>query len=116
MNQDITYHRDGDYLIPDVVPPKSPRIGVWGRRRKHYLQQHKNPIYTGMLLRGSLNSHLEEIDKQAEGMFDLLMEQLASREGVSEQVKAADQLAWVQKMNNIRNRAEEIILTELVYC
>ena len=116
MNQDITYHRDGDYLIPDVVPPESPKIGFWGRRRKHYLQQHKYPIYTGMLLRGSLNSHLEEIDKQAEGMFDLLMEQTASKEGVTEQVKAENQMAWTRKMNNIRNRAEEIILAELIYC
>lgn len=116
MNQVITYRRDGDYLIPDVVPPEFPRIGVWGRRRKHYLQQHKNPIYTGMLLRGSLNSHLEEIDKQAEEMFDLLMEQTASKEGVTEQVKAEDQLVWVQKMNSIRNRAEEIILADLIHC
>ena len=81
-----------------------------------YLKQHKEPIYTGMLLNGTLNAHLEETDKQAEEMLDLLMEQMASMEGVTEQVKAENQLPWVQKMNNIRNRAEEIILTELIYC
>ena len=116
MDTKITYHRGGDYLIPDLAPPPEPHIGVWGRRRMRYLRQHKEPIYTGMLLRGSLNSHLEEIDKQAEEMLDLLTEQMASKEGVTEQVKTENQLAWVQKMNNIRNRAEEIILTELIYC
>ena len=116
MDTKITYHREGDYLIPDLVPPPEPRIGVWGQRRMRYLRQHKEPIYTGMLLRGSLNSLLEEIDKQAEEMLDLLMEQMASKEGITEQVKAENQLAWVQKMNNIRNRAEEIIITELICC
>ena len=93
-----------------------PHIGVWGRRRMRYLKQHKEPIYTGMLLNGTLNAHLEETDKQAEEMLDLLMEQMASMEGITEQVKAENQLAWVQKMNNIQNRAEEIILAELVCC
>ena len=112
----LTYHREGDYLIPDLVPPEDPRIGPWGRRRKLYLQQYKAPIYTGMLLRGTLNAHLEEIDKQAEEMLDLLMQEMASEECVSEQVKTEDQLVWVRKMNNIRNRAEEIVLAELIYC
>ena len=116
MDTRITYHREGDYLIPDLAPPPEPHIGVWGRRRMRYLREHKEPIYTGMLLRGSLNSHLEEIDKQAEKMLIQLIEQMASKEGVTEQVKAKDQLARIQKMNNIRNRAEEIILTELIYC
>ena len=80
------------------------------------MQEHNDPIYTGMLLSGTLNTHLEEIDKQAEKLFDLLMEQMATREGVAEKSKAEDQLAWVQRMNNIRNRAEEIILAELIYC
>ena len=116
MDTKITYHREGNYLIPNLAPPPKPYIGVWGRRRMRYLQQHKEPIYTGMLLNGTLNAHLEETDKQAEEMLDLLMEQMASEEGVTEQVKAENQLAWAQKMNNIRNRAEEIILTELIYC
>ena len=116
MNTKITYHREGDYLIPDLAPPPEPRIGVWGRRRMRYLRQHKGPIYTGMLLNGTLNAHLEETDKQAEEMLNLLMEQMASKEGVTEQVKAVNQLVWVQKMNNVRNRAEEIILAELIHC
>ena len=116
MDTTITYRREGDYLIPDLVPPPEPRIGVWGRRRMRYLRQQKEPIYTGMLLNGTLNAHLEEIDKQAEEMLDQLMEQMALKEGVTEQVKAEDQLAWVRKMNSIRNRAEEIILAELVCC
>ena len=98
----LTYHWEGDYLIPDLTPPPEPKIGVWGRRRKRYLQQHREPIYTGMLLSGSLNAHLEEIDKQAEKMLDLLMEQMAPREGVTEKLKAENQLEWVKKMNNIQ--------------
>ena len=116
MSTKIMYHREGDYLIPDLAPPPELNIGVWGRRRMRYLHQHKDPIYTGMLLNGTLIAHLEETDKQAEKMFDLLMEQMASREGVTEKLKVEDQLAWVQKMNNIRNRVEDIILTELVFC
>ena len=116
MDTKITYHREGDYLIPDLAPPPEPHIGAWGRRRMRYLRQHKEPIYTGMLLRGSLTAHLEETDKQAEEMLDLLMKQMASKEGITEQVKAENQLAWAQRMNNIRNRAEEIILAELIYC
>ena len=112
----LTYHREGDYLIPNLVSPVNPGIGVWGRKRKRYLQQYKDPIYTGMLLSGTLNTHLEDIDKQAEEMLDLLMREMASKECVSEQVKTEDQLVWVRKMNNIRNRAEEIVLAELIYC
>ena len=116
MDTKITYHREGDYLIPDMTPPPEPKIGVWGRRRMHYLQQHKEPIFTGMLLKETLNAHLEEIDKQAEEMLDLLTEQMASREGITEKLKGENQLTWVQKMNSIQNRVEEIILTELIYC
>ena len=112
----LTYHREGDYLIPNLVPPEDPRIGLWGRKRKQYLQQHKTLIYTGMLLSGTLNTHLENIDKHAEEMLDHLMREMASKECVAEQVKTEDQLVWVRKMNNIRNRAEEIVLAELIYC
>ena len=111
----LTYHREGDYLIPDLTPPPEPKIGVWGRRRKRYLQQHREPIYTGMMLSGSLNAHLEEIDKQAEKMLDLLMEQMAPREGVTEKLKAENQLEWVKKMKNIEIRAVEIVNHELIY-
>ena len=111
----ITYHREGDYLLPDLVPPKSPDIGIWGMRRRDYLRKHRNGIYTGMLLTGKLSDHLEEIDRAANEMFDLLVEQYADREGVTEQLKAEDQMEWVRRMNNIRERAEEVIYRELIY-
>ena len=110
----ITYHCEGDYLLPDLLPPEEPRIGIWGLRRKHYLQQHDG-IYTGLLLSGKLNAHLEEIDRSANEMFELLIQQYAAREGVTEELKAQDQMEWVRRMNGIRNSAEEIICSELIY-
>ncbi len=112
---DITYHREGDYLIPDLIPPESPRIGIWGMRRKRYLQQYHDGIYTGMLLSGKLNAHLEEIDRSAGEMFDLLMKQYAAREGTTEQLKAKDQMEWVRRMNSIRDRVEDAILSDFIY-
>ena len=112
---EITYHREGDYLIPDLIPPESPRIGVWGMRRKQFLQQHHDGIYTGMLLSGKLNAHLEEIDRLASEMFNLLMKQYAEREGVTEELKAQDQMEWVRRMNGIRERVEEVVSKELIY-
>ena len=111
----LTYHAEGEYLTPDLIAPESPAVGVWGMRRLAYLRQHRRPIYSGMLMTGTLNEHLEEIDRAAEEMTELLMAQMAEREGVTEQLKAQDQMAWVQAMNNIRNRAEEIVLSELIY-
>ena len=113
MNE-LTYHREGDYLIADLLPPPSPHIGVWGERRKRYLQQYHDGLYTGLLLSGKLNAHLEEIDRSANEMYDLLMMQYAARKGVTEKLKAEDQLEWVRRMNNIWERVEEIINTELI--
>ena len=113
MNE-ITYHREGNYLIPDVLPPETPRVGVWGMRRKWYLQKYHDGIYTGMLLSGKLNAHLEEIDRSASEMFDLLVKQYAEREGVSEQLKAENQVEWVRRMNSIQERVKEIITLELI--
>ena len=110
----ITYHREGDYLLPDLVLPESPHVGVWGMRRRDYLRKHRNGIYTGMLLTGKLNAHLEEIDRAANEMFDLLVEQYADREGVTEQLKAEDQMEWVRRMNNIRERVTETVYDELI--
>ena len=110
----LTYHREGDYLIPDLIPPESPQIGIWGERRRQYLRTVKHPIYTGMLYKGTLNAHLEEIDQTAEEMLDRLMTQLAKREGVTEQLKVEDQMAWVQHMNSIRHCADEIVLKDLI--
>ncbi len=110
-----TYHSEGDYLIPDIIVPETPHIGVWGRRHKRFLQQHHESIYTAMLLSGNLNAHLEKIDRSANEMFDLLMKQYAEREGVTEQLKAQDQMEWVRRMNSIRQRVEEVISAEVIY-
>ena len=110
-----TYHREDDYLIPDLVPPPSPDIGIWGERRRQYLLKNREPIYTAMLLSGKLNEHLEEVDRQAEEMLFQLVDQMARFEGVTEQLKAANQMAWVGAMNNIRERAEEVVYAELIY-
>ena len=110
-----TYHREGDYLIPNVIPPESPNIGIWGERRRQFLMKHKKPIYTGLLLSGELNAHLEDVDQQADEMLFQLVDQMARVEGVTEHLKAKDQRAWVGTMNNIRARAEETVYAELIY-
>ncbi len=114
MKTELTYRREGDYLIPNLVPPESPKIGIWGMRRRDYLRMHHDGIYTGMLLSGKLNAHLEEIDRSANEMFDLLMKQYAAREGVTEQLKAENQMEWVRRMNGIRVRAEETVFHEQI--
>ena len=111
----ITYHAEGEYLIPDLVAPEPPKIGVWGERRRQYLRTAKRPIYSAMLMTGTLNAHLEETDRQAEKLLDRLAKQLADREGVTEALKAEDQMEWVRRMNSIRSRAEEVVLAELIY-
>lgn len=114
--QELTYHWEGDYLIPDLEPPETPRIGKYGTMRHKYLREHRRGIFDGMLLEGSLNAHLEEIDRQANEMMERLTAQMAEREGVTEQLKANDQMEWVRRMNGIRNRVEEIVYSDLVYC
>lgn len=114
MNEKLTYHREGDYLVPDLLPPEAPNIGVWGMRRRDYLRKYHDGIYTGMLLSGKLNTHLEEIDRSANEMFDLLVKQYAAREGVTEELKAQDQMEWVRRMNSIREQAEETVASELI--
>lgn len=112
---EITYHREGDYLIPDLQSPEAPRIGIWGQRRRRYLRRQHDGIYTGLLLSGRLNAHLEEIDRSANEMLDLLMKQLATREDVTEQLKTENQMEWVRRMNCIGEQAEEIILNDLIF-
>ncbi len=114
MMNELTYHRDGDYLLPDLIPPEAPRIGVWGMRRREFLRKHHGGFYTGLLLSGKLNAHLEKIDRAASEMFDLLVKQYAEREGVTEQLKAENQMEWVRRMNSIRDRVEEVIISELI--
>ena len=111
----ITYRREGDYLLPNIEVPESPQIGNWGQRRLQYLRTNKRVLYTTMLMSGALKNHLEEIDQSAEGMFDQLTTQLKAQEGVTEHLKDANQMEWVQSMNNIRNCVAEIVCKELIY-
>lgn len=111
----LTYHNEGDYLIPDLAPPEAPKIGKYGMLRRTFLREHHNGLYTGMQLSGKLNRHLEEIDRQATELVDRLTEQLAREQGVTEALKAADQMKWVGLMNNCKAQAEEVVMRELVY-
>jgi hypothetical protein len=110
-----TYRHEGDYLLPNIEVPESPQIGVWGRRRLQYLRTSKKVLYTTMLMDGTLRDHLDEADQSANEMFDLLLAQLKAQEGVTEEMKASNQLEWVQRMNSIRNRATEIVYKELIH-
>ena len=102
--------------MPVLTTEKENRlIGVWGQRHLRYLKQHRKVLYTNLLTSGKLNSYLADIDEQAEDMFLRLVEQMAEREGVSEQLKAENQMEWVGRMNNIRNRVMEIVNAELIY-
>lgn len=107
---DITYEKCGDYLIPNLIPDPEPEgeLRKFGLMRKSYLENHRRGIYSGLLLSGELKKHLLMIQEQAEERFDLLVEQMAKREGVTEQLKAQEQMLWVKKMNSIRMRAEGI--------
>lgn len=111
---ELTYRQEGDYLLPNVVPPENPKVGKYGMLRRDFLRDHRKPIYTGMLLSGKLNSHLEEIDRTANEMMERLTTQMAAQEGVTESLKASNQMLWVQRMNNIQNRAEETVLHDLI--
>ena len=113
----LWYELQGDYYIPCLVldEEENQPIGMWGRKYLRYIKERRPVLHTTLLLSGKLNSHLAEIDNQATEMFDRLVKQLAEKEDVTEQLKAQDQMAWVGAMNNIRNRAEEIVNTEIIY-
>lgn len=117
MSTKITYTRQGDYNLPNLkLPEQEPReIGVWGQRRRRYLREHHKILYYNLLTKCNLIDHLADIDEEAQEMYDRLVKQLAEKEGITEQLKADNQMLWVQKMNNIRNRAQEIVNTELIY-
>ena len=113
-----TYVRQGDYYLPCLSLPaekENKPIGVWGQRHLRYLKQHRKVLYTNLLTSGKLNSYLADIDKQAQDMFLRLVKQMAEREGVTEQLKAENQMEWVGRMNNIRSKAMEIVTAELIY-
>ncbi|NBI88154.1 TnpV protein [Lachnospiraceae bacterium] len=112
----LDYVLVGDYYIPSLrLTEESRPIGHWGRRRKAYLEEARPALYCSLLLSGKLWTHLADVDEQAQERLDLIMEQMKAAEGVTEELKARNQLAWVQHMNSIRSRAEEIIYAELVY-
>ncbi|MGN0179331.1 MAG: TnpV protein [Monoglobaceae bacterium] len=113
-----TYTQVGDYLLPDLsLPPgKDDRpIGVWGQRRLRYLKHHHKVLYYNLLTSGKLHSHLADIEEQAQQLFLRLVKELAEKEGVTEQLKSADQMAWVRRMNNIRRRATEVVNSEVLF-
>ena len=114
----ITYEKCGDYLIPNLIPDPEPEgeLRKFGLMRKSYLKNYRRGIYSGLLLSGELKKHLLMIQEQAEERFDLLVEQMAKQEGVTEQLKAQEQMRWVQRMNSIRARAEEIVREEIIFC
>ena len=113
---EIQYIRVGDYFIPDLMLPEESRpIGKWGRMHREYLKEHKPIQYNCLLLSGELWTYLADLNEQAQGRLERMIDQMKMAEGVTEELKAADPMAWVGAMNNIRNRAEEIILQELIY-
>lgn len=117
MKNEITYTQQGDYLLPDLKLPEQPKveIGIWGRRHEKYIKQYHKILYFNLLTSGTLAVYLADIDREATEMYDRLVQQLAKQEGITEQLKADNQILWVQKMNNIRNRATEIVNKELIY-
>ena len=113
-----TYTLVGDYMLPDLLPAeeeKEANIGVWGMRHKRYLKQNHKVLYYNLLTSGKLNLYLADIEQQAQQLFLRLVNDLAEKENVAEELKATDMMLWVQKMNNIRNRATEIVNAELIY-
>lgn len=113
-----TYTQVGDYMLPDLLPAeeeKEVNIGVWGMRHKRYLKQNHKVFYYNLLTSGKLNSYLVDIEKQAQQLFLRLVNGLAEKENVTEELKATDMMLWVQRMNNIRNRATEIVNADIIY-
>ena len=110
-----TYHREGEFLLPDIELPEEKPIGVWGTRHYHHLRKANCVLFSQLTISGKMNDYLAEIDRQAEDMFSQLVKQLAERDGISETLKATDQMEWARRMNGIRNRAAEIVNKELIF-
>ncbi len=111
----LWYERRGDYYFPCLTAEEAPPIGVWGQRHLRYIKQNRRALYLQLKTSGRLNAYLADIDRQADAMLDRLVTQMAEQERVAEALKAQDQMAWVQRMNNILHRAEEIVHQELIY-
>ena len=110
-----TYRQEGDYLLPNIEIPEIPQLGFWGQRRHKYLLEHQHALYTALFISGKLAAHIEEIDRVAAKMFDRVLEQLKARDGITEELKAQQQMEWVRQMNAIRNEAEAAVMGELIY-
>ena len=113
----ISYTLHGDYYLPDLeLPTEEERpIGIWGQRRLRYIREHRKALYTGLFLDGKLNGYLAELNEQAEDMFFRLVNELAEKEGITEALKAENQMLWVQRMNAVRETATEIVNNDLIY-
>ena len=113
----LWYELQGDYYLPCLKLPEEPEvhIGIWGQRHRRYLKSHRRALYTSLIASGKLNGYRADIDRLAEDMYSRLVKQMAEAEGVNEELKSTDQMVWVQRMNNIRNRVSEIISEELFY-
>ena len=114
----ISYTLHGDYYLPDIVltnDPETRQIGIYGERHRRFLKAHQRVVYTELLISGKLHTYLADIDEQAQARFELLMKQMAEKESVTEELKAENQMLWVQRMNSIRNRAMEIVNSEIIY-
>ncbi len=115
-NNGLWYELQGDYYLPCLkLPDEEQPIGIWGQRHRRYLRNHRKAVYADLLTSGKLNGYLADIDRQAEEMFSRLVNQLAEAESVTEKLKAEDVMTWVGKMNNIRDRATEIVNAELIF-
>ena len=112
---ELTYRMESGYRLPNLDVPEAPKVGKYGMLRRSYLKNHRSAYYTGMLLSGRLDAHLEKIDRQATEMVERLTAQMAREQGVTEELKASDQMKWVGLMNNIQAAAEEAALAELIY-
>lgn len=111
-----TYTMQGDYRLPNLLPPTEEEhpIGVWGQRRLNYLKHHRKVLYYNLLTSGKLHSHLADIEEQAQDLFFRLVKEHSEKEGITEQLKAADHMKWVQKMNNMREYANELVMKEAI--
>ena len=111
----LKYELVGDYYYPCLEAPEAPKVGRFGMLYHDYLRTHKKVTYSGLMLSGKLKEHIEDIDRQAEELFSQLVEQMKQAEGVTERLKAADQMEWVRRMNSIKGRAEEVVKSEVVF-
>ena len=115
--QDGTYTMQGNYCLPNLIPPTEEErpIGVWGQRRLNYLKHHRKVLYYNLLTSGKLHSHLADIEEQAQDLFSRLVKEYAEKEGITEQLKATNQMKWMQRMNNIRERVMETVYSDVVF-